>query len=157
LIRCAFEAANKIGDLAFAGYCCNHLNTNLLAAGEPLDEIQREAERGSPLWKRSSFALAEGTVAPQIALVQILRGLTPKFGRLDMSGSPNLLDFTVVGPAVDEVIRIAVCADPPRRPCPSRPPFAASAADERRLVSVGRYALRGVGRHQELFTLDSQG
>jgi adenylate cyclase len=35
--------------------------------------------------------------------------------------------------------------------------FAASLADQRhRFVSVGRYALRGVGRPQELFTLDSQ-
>jgi len=42
-----FEAANKIGDLTFAAYCCAHLNTNLLAAGDPLDEVQGEAERGS--------------------------------------------------------------------------------------------------------------
>jgi hypothetical protein len=34
---------------------------------------------------------------------------------------------------------------------------AASTADERRFVSAGRYALRGVGRPQELFTMDSQG
>ena len=33
--------------------------------------------------------------------------------------------------------------------------FAAACGDQRaRLVSVGRYALRGVGRPQELFTLD---
>ena len=35
--------------------------------------------------------------------------------------------------------------------------FAASIADERRpFVSVGRYALRGVGKPQELFTLDNR-
>ncbi len=48
LVRRAFDAANKIGDLTFAGYCCNHLNTNLLAAGDPLDEI---AGRGRA-WSR---------------------------------------------------------------------------------------------------------
>ena len=33
--------------------------------------------------------------------------------------------------------------------------FAAACCEQRgRLVSVGRYALRGVGRPQELFTLD---
>jgi hypothetical protein len=32
LVRRAFDAANKIGDLTFAAYSCNHLNTNLLAA-----------------------------------------------------------------------------------------------------------------------------
>jgi adenylate cyclase len=30
------------------------------------------------------------------------------------------------------------------------------AADRARLVSVGRFALRGVGRAQELFTLDPE-
>lgn len=32
LVRRAFEAANKIGDLTFAAYSCNNLNTNLLAS-----------------------------------------------------------------------------------------------------------------------------
>ena len=37
------------------------------------------------------------------------------------------------------------------------PAFAASVADERRrFASVGRYALRGVGKPQELFTLDAE-
>ena len=36
LVRRAFEAANKIGDLTFAAYSCNNLITNLLAAGDPL-------------------------------------------------------------------------------------------------------------------------
>lgn len=55
MIRCAFEAANKIGDLAFAGHCCNHLNTNLLAARKPLDEIQRDAEHGLPFVEKIQF------------------------------------------------------------------------------------------------------
>ena len=36
LVRRAFEAANKIGDLTYAAYCGNELNPNLLAAGDPL-------------------------------------------------------------------------------------------------------------------------
>src|SRR5262249_30696023 len=43
LVRRAFEVANRIGDLTFAAYSCNNLNTNLLAAGDPLVEAQREA------------------------------------------------------------------------------------------------------------------
>ncbi len=36
--------------------------------------------------------------------------------------------------------------------------FAAACGEQRaRLVSLGRYALRGVGRPQELFTLDLAG
>src|SRR5262249_6404392 len=46
LVRRAFDAANEIGDLTYAAYSCNHLITNLLAAGDQLVEVQREAENG---------------------------------------------------------------------------------------------------------------
>ena len=73
-------------------------------------------------------------------------------------GSEDRLDFTVVGPAVNEVSRIAsMCRSVDRDVLLSSAFAAAPPADERaRLVSVGRYALRGVGRAQELFTLDPQ-
>ena len=83
LVRRAFEAANAIGDLTFAGYCCNHLNTNLLAAGDPLDEAQREAERGLAFARRIRFGLAGDAIAVQLGLIRMLRGLTPNFGCLD--------------------------------------------------------------------------
>ncbi len=71
-------------------------------------------------------------------------------------GSEDRLDFTVVGPAVNEVSRIAaLCRSVDRDLLVSDAFAAAAAASERaRLVSVGRYALRGVARSQELFTLD---
>jgi adenylate cyclase len=71
-------------------------------------------------------------------------------------GSQDRLDFTVVGPAVNEVSRIsALCRSVERDVLVSSAFFAAAATAEREcLVSVGRYALRGVNRPQELFTLD---
>jgi predicted ATPase/signal transduction histidine kinase/GAF domain-containing protein len=86
LVRRAFEAANAIGDLTFAGYCCNHLNTNLLAAGDPLDEAQREAEHGLAFTRRIRFRLASDAIEVQLGLIRMLRGLTPNFGRLDDEG-----------------------------------------------------------------------
>jgi len=72
-------------------------------------------------------------------------------------GSKDRLDFTVIGPAVNEVSRIAAMCRSADQPMLLSSAFAASAADLRRsFVSVGRYALRGVGRPQELFTLDPQ-
>jgi adenylate cyclase len=70
-------------------------------------------------------------------------------------GSKDRLDFTVVGPAVNEVSRIAaMCRSAERNVLLSAAFAEATAAAERaRLVSVGRYALRGVERPQELFTL----
>jgi len=71
-------------------------------------------------------------------------------------GSKDRLDFTVVGPAVNEVSRIAaMCRSVDRGLLVSEAFASATAAPDRdRLVSVGRYALRGVERPQHLYTLD---
>jgi adenylate cyclase len=71
-------------------------------------------------------------------------------------GSQDRLDFTVVGPAVNEVSRIAALCRSVERDVLVSSAFlaAASKAEQDCLVSVGRYALRGVNRPQELFTLD---
>ncbi len=71
-------------------------------------------------------------------------------------GSADRLDFTVVGPAVNETSRIAAMCRSVDRHVVMSSDFAAATPHPERdaLVSVGRYALRGVGRAQELFTLD---
>jgi adenylate cyclase len=71
-------------------------------------------------------------------------------------GSPDRLDFTVVGPAVNEASRVAAMCRAAERDVLLSAAFAAAAREEDRagFVSVGRYALRGVARPQELFTLD---
>jgi adenylate cyclase len=71
-------------------------------------------------------------------------------------GSADRLDFTVVGPAVNEVSRIASMCRSVDRGVVLSSEFAAAAppSERAKLVSVGRYALRGVSRAQELFTLD---
>jgi adenylate cyclase len=73
-------------------------------------------------------------------------------------GSLDRLDFTVVGPAVNEVSRIAAMCRSVERDVLLSATLADAArpADRRRLVSVGRYALRGVAKAQELFTLEEE-
>ena len=73
-------------------------------------------------------------------------------------GSPNRLDFTVVGPAVNEASRIAAMCRSVDQPLLLSAAFAAALGDAGpRLASVGRYALRGLRHSQELFTLDRGG
>jgi adenylate cyclase len=69
-------------------------------------------------------------------------------------GSLDRLDFTVVGPAVNEASRIATMCRSVEQPVLVSQAFAAVDGMRGRLVSVGRYALRGVERPQELFTLE---
>ena len=71
-------------------------------------------------------------------------------------GSVDRLDFTVVGPAVNEASRIASMCRSVDRPVLVSSAFAEAlpAYKRRDLVSVGRFALRGVGQAQDLFTLD---
>ncbi|HVZ00329.1 MAG TPA: adenylate/guanylate cyclase domain-containing protein [Dongiaceae bacterium] len=70
-------------------------------------------------------------------------------------GSSKRLDFTVLGPAVNEASRIGgMCRSLEQRVIVSSA-FAEAAGPRRRdLVSLGRYALRGIGQPQELFTID---
>ncbi|WP_407174859.1 adenylate/guanylate cyclase domain-containing protein [Bradyrhizobium sp. STM 3562] len=71
-------------------------------------------------------------------------------------GSEDRLDFTVVGPAVNEVSRIASMCNSVDRQLLASSEFRSGldATGRRYLVSTGRYALRGIGRAQDLYTLD---
>jgi adenylate cyclase len=70
-------------------------------------------------------------------------------------GARNRLDFTVVGPAVNEASRIEALSRGLEQDLVISSAFAAAAKGSTdRLVSLGRYALRGVRKPQELFTLE---
>ncbi|MGF6297954.1 PAS domain S-box protein, partial [Paraburkholderia sp. WC7.3d] len=83
LLRRAFEAANRIGDLTHGAYTCSLLNSDLLFAGAPLPEVQGEAEHGLAFAEKARFGLVIDIITTQLALVWMLRGLTLKFGCLD--------------------------------------------------------------------------
>jgi adenylate cyclase len=70
-------------------------------------------------------------------------------------GSARRLDFTVLGPAVNEAARIESLCGSLEQPIIVSSAFAEAAGDARSLlVSLGRYAMKGVARPQELFTVD---
>jgi adenylate cyclase len=71
-------------------------------------------------------------------------------------GSKDRLDFTVIGPAVNEVSRILAMSRSVDQDLLLSASFADTLGDSMRqhLVSVGRYALRGVAQPQELFTVE---
>jgi adenylate cyclase len=108
------------------------------AAAARIEELNRRREAESLPTTRMYLGLHIGEVF---------------FGNI---GSKDRLDFTVVGPAVNETSRIAaMCRSVDQRILMSAA-FVRALDQPRRVVSVGRYALRGVGRPQELFTLDPE-
>jgi PAS domain S-box-containing protein len=106
LVRRAFDAANQIGDFTFAAYSRNHLVTNLLAAGDQLGEVQREAESGLEFARKVRFGLVIGQITAQLGLILTLRGLTPKFGSFDKEGFDELRfeHHLANNPALAEVV-----------------------------------------------------
>jgi adenylate cyclase len=69
-------------------------------------------------------------------------------------GAADRLDFTVIGPAVNEVVRIEALCEPLNRTVLTSAEFAAAASGGgNRLASLGRYTLRGVRETKEIFAL----
>jgi PAS domain S-box-containing protein len=90
LLRRAFDIANEMGDLTFAAYGCNYLVTNLIAAGVPLAEVQRQAENSLEFAQKVRFGLVIDNLTAQLGFIRTLRGLTPKFGSFDEPGFDEL-------------------------------------------------------------------
>jgi PAS domain S-box-containing protein len=83
LLRRAFVSANQLGDLTFAGYSCDNLIAHLLATGDGLGDVQREAENGLEFAQKARFGLVVDIIKTQLQLIRTLRGLTPTFGSFD--------------------------------------------------------------------------
>ena len=69
-------------------------------------------------------------------------------------GAIDRLDFTVIGPAVNEVSRIETLCEPLRRQVLVSAEMAAATGDSCRLVPLGRHKLRGVSEAREIYGLE---
>ena len=137
------DVLKLIGDGTFAiftaedrAHACGAALSAAIAARERVEELnRRRAADGKPI-THMYLGLHVGEVF---------------YGNV---GSRERLDFTVIGPAVNEASRIAAMCRSVDQPVLMSSAFAEVGGTKRRLVSVGRYALRGVAHPQELFTLD---
>jgi adenylate cyclase len=103
--------------------------------------------------RRSIAALNERRLAEGQPATDMYLGLhvETSYGNV---GSHERLDFTVIGPAVNEVSRIAAMCRSVDQPVLMSAAVVGAEAVRQKVVSVGRYALRGVSEPQELFTFD---
>jgi PAS domain S-box-containing protein len=80
LLRHAFNVADRMGDFTYAAYSLTQLVTNFLVVGDPLAEVQMEAEKGIEFAKRARVGLVVDIIRSDLQLIRTLRGLTDEFG-----------------------------------------------------------------------------
>lgn len=69
-------------------------------------------------------------------------------------GATDRLDFTVIGPAVNEAARIETLCEPLGHKVLVSAEFADAVTDNGRLLPLGRHQLRGVRGEREVYALD---
>ena len=83
LNRSAFDLANKAGDRFSASASGSMLVSQLLVAGEPLIDVEKDAEAGLAFSRRAAFGEFIDFSETQAAFIRNLRGLTRQFGSFD--------------------------------------------------------------------------
>jgi transcriptional regulator with GAF, ATPase, and Fis domain/predicted ATPase len=73
-IRRAFDAAAESGDFVHGAYSCNNMVTALLAGGDPMADVQREAEQGLAFVQKTGFRIGRAILTGQLLLIRSLRG-----------------------------------------------------------------------------------
>jgi predicted ATPase len=82
LIREGFQRALRAGDFQIACYCCNHIVTDRLSLGHPLEEIYQESVARLDFARKAGFVDVQHVIHHTQRYVQQLRGLSRAFGSL---------------------------------------------------------------------------
>ena len=80
LVRRAVDAGTRLGDLTWVGYNLNLLLLGRLFIGDPLADVQREAEASLDFARQFRFRLVLDIATAILGFVRTLRGLTQEFG-----------------------------------------------------------------------------
>ncbi|MBN3846821.1 AAA family ATPase [Paraburkholderia sp. Ac-20342] len=84
-LRRAAQVAERHGNLLYGAYSRVQMTTNLLAAGDALPEVLREAEHSLVFARKTQYGGLVDIIEAQRQLVRTLCGLTPGFGTFDDS------------------------------------------------------------------------
>ena len=125
-------------------------------SGDDMSGARRAALQAEHQFRKNMITLNARRASEGLPITSAYLGLHVGEVYYGNIGSEDRLDFTVVGPAVNEVSRIASMCRSIDRDLLASAEFRSGldATGRRYLVSTGRYALRGIGRAQDLYTLD---
>jgi adenylate cyclase len=137
------DVLKLVGDGTLAIFAGEDRRTGCLAALAAAIQVRKDAAKLSRRRAEQSLPASEVYLALHVGDVF--------YGNV---GSKDRLDFTVIGPAVNEVSRILAMSRSVERNVLLSASFvdALDLTTRARVASVGRYALRGVAQPQELFT-----
>ena len=74
LLLRARDEADKIGDVLYASHCRSHVIKSLIASGEPLDEVEREALDGLDFARKTGSSFVFAIILNKLYLIRRLRG-----------------------------------------------------------------------------------
>lgn len=131
-----FPASLPSGDLR---QCASHAKACAAALAAARDSLARIAALNARRTERGDEPIAFGIA---LHLGEVMYGNV---------GAPDRLDFTVIGPAINEAARLEGMCKVLGRPVIISADLARLLPD--RLISLGSHTLRGVSREHELFTL----
>ncbi|WP_246641427.1 trifunctional serine/threonine-protein kinase/ATP-binding protein/sensor histidine kinase [Paraburkholderia edwinii] len=83
LLQQALNAAEEVGDPSFAAYIHFSLMTDMIASGDPLDQVHEEGKRGFDFASKARFGLIVDVMTGHLLFIRAMRGLTPRFGSFD--------------------------------------------------------------------------
>jgi len=153
--QAAIDAIHETG-----GEVLNLIGDGVLAmfTAQDLAQARRSALRAENRFRKNLNTINESRAGKNRPTTSAYVGLHVGEVFYGNIGSEDRLDFTVVGPAVNEASRIVSMCRSVDRELLTSSAFrdGLDAAGQRHLVSTGRYALRGIGRAQDLFTLDPE-
>jgi adenylate cyclase len=140
---------------AHQGEVLKFIGDGLLAMFEAKDDPADACRRALAAANEAMAALAKVSVerkAQGLPEIEIGVGLHLGLVQFGNIGARERLDFTVIGPAVNEASRVEALCKVLRRPLLATAAFA-EAAGAASMVSLGFHALRGVAEPQEIFGL----
>ena len=111
LHRRAYELAAKQDDVTYTGFSLCTLISNLLASGEALASVERQAEKMLAIMRRAKFGLIVDMLTSQLMLVRQLRGSTLSpltFDDGDFDEAAFVADFEVRLES-DRIFQMAAC------------------------------------------------
>jgi hypothetical protein len=107
LLLAAGDEARARGDLNYAGFTTVTRITSMIAAGDPLEEVEQHASAGLAFMRQVKFGFCADILTTQLQLVRALRGRTSDIDSFSDPGFDEALFRSRLG--ADRALDLPMC------------------------------------------------